>query len=85
MNDLHNGICGMHCGYRTLAARVIPSRVLLADHRQDCAEYVKKCRTCQENGPLIRQPPTNLQAISAPWPFARWGVDILGPFPPVTG
>jgi len=23
MNELHNGVCGMHCGHRTLAARVI--------------------------------------------------------------
>jgi len=20
--------------------------------------------------------------ISSPWPFAQWGIDIIGPFPP---
>jgi len=74
----------MHCGHKTLAARVIRAGYYRPTVRQDCAEYVKKYRSCQENGLLIRQLPTNLQTISAPWPFARWGVDILGPSPLAT-
>jgi len=83
MNELHNGICGIHFGHKTLATRVVRAGYYWLTVRQDCAEYVKKCKGCQENGPLI--PPTNLQTISAPWPFAKWGMDILGPFPPETG
>jgi len=85
MNELHNDICGIHSGYKTLAARIVRAGYYWPTVRQDCAEYVKKCRSCQENEPLIRQPPTNLQTISAPWPFAKWGMDILGSFPPTTG
>jgi len=85
MNELHNDICGMHYGHRTLAARVIRVGYYWPTVRQDCVEYVKKCRGCQENDLLIRQLLTNLQTISAPWPFTRWGMDILGPFPPTTG
>jgi len=25
---------------------------------------------------LIHQPPTDLQTISSPWPFVKWGIDI---------
>jgi len=85
MNELHNGVYGMHYDHRTLAARVIWAEYYWPTIRQDCAEYVKRCRSCQENGPLIHQPPINLQAISAPWPFVKWGMDIVGPFPPTTG
>jgi len=66
MNELHNGICGMHFGHKTLAARIVRARYYWPTVRQDCAEYVKKCKSCQENGPLICQPPTDLQIISAP-------------------
>ena len=85
MNELHNDICGIYSGHKTLAARVIRAGYYWPTVRQNCAEYVKKCRSCQENGPLIHQPPTNLQTISASWPFAKWGMNILGPFPPATG
>ena len=27
----------------------------------------------------------HLNPISSPWPFAQWGLDILGPFPRATG
>jgi len=84
MNELHNGVCGMHCGHRTLAVRVIRAGYYWPTVRQDWAEYVKKCKSCQENGPLIHQPPTDLQTISAPWPFAKWEIDIVRPFPPAT-
>ena len=35
-------------------------------------------------------PPTHqlgkhLNPINSPWPFAQWGLDILGPFPRATG
>jgi len=37
------------------------------------------------NEPFIHQLLTDLQAISAPWPFDKWGMDIIRPFPPATG
>ena len=38
-------------------------------------------KTC----PLIHQPAGHLNPISSPWPFAQWGLDILGPFPQAIG
>jgi len=54
MNELHNSMCGMHCGQRTLATRVIRAGYNLPTVRQDCLEYVNRCKGYQENGPLIR-------------------------------
>jgi hypothetical protein len=33
----------------------------------------------------MKNPPKNLSPISSPWPFAKWGVDIVGPMPPRKG
>ncbi|RDX67047.1 Retrovirus-related Pol polyprotein from transposon 17.6, partial [Mucuna pruriens] len=32
-----------------------------------------------------RDTPEQLHSITSPWPFYKWGVDILGPFPPAPG
>ena len=52
--------------------------------QKDVAEYVRKCEQCEKHAPLIHQPTGHLNLISSPWPFAQWGLDILGPFPRVT-
>ncbi|MCI72910.1 gypsy retrotransposon integrase-like protein, partial [Trifolium medium] len=30
-------------------------------------------------------PPVELKMLSTPWPFAWWGIDLLGPFPTAVG
>ncbi|XP_055806926.1 uncharacterized protein LOC129875681 [Solanum dulcamara] len=45
----------------------------------DCCKYVQKCHQCQVHGDLIRVPPDELNAMSSPWPFVAWGMDIIGP------
>ncbi|GLU14098.1 hypothetical protein SLE2022_306870 [Rubroshorea leprosula] len=42
--------------------------------------YVKKCPTCQFNANDIHMPGEMLSSLTSPWPFAQWGVDLLGPF-----
>ena len=35
--------------------------------------------------PNIHQPGGTLNPLSSPWPFAQWGLDIVGPFPKAAG
>ncbi|RTK47865.1 hypothetical protein DRJ72_14630, partial [Enterococcus faecalis] len=30
-------------------------------------------------------PPEELISVTSPWPFAKWGLDLLGPFPQGSG
>ena len=53
--------------------------------QKDAAEYVRKCEQCQKHAALIHQPAGHLNPVSSPWPFAQWGLDIIGPFPRATG
>ncbi|XP_055835250.1 uncharacterized protein LOC129903732 [Solanum dulcamara] len=48
----------------------------------DCCKYVRKCHQCQVHSDLIRVPPHKLNAMSSPWPFVAWGMDIIGPIEP---
>ncbi|XP_057418257.1 uncharacterized protein LOC130712437 [Lotus japonicus] len=42
----------------------------------------EKCEKCQVFADLHKAPPEVLSSMSSSWPFAMWGVDILGPFTP---
>jgi transposase InsO family protein len=41
---------------------------------------VKRCEACQFHAKQIHQPAQELKTIPLTWPFAVWGLDILGPF-----
>jgi len=49
--------------------------------QKEAHEYVKKCDQCQRIAPNIHQSGGILNPLSNPWPFAQWGLDIVGPFP----
>ncbi|KAK0580388.1 hypothetical protein LWI29_001267 [Acer saccharum] len=44
-----------------------------------------RCEACQKIANNIRQPPELLQSITLPWPFAMWGIDLIGPMPTAAG
>ena len=48
---------------------------------KDAQAYVKAYDKCQRFSNLIRQPSEELTPMTAPWSFAQWGLDIIGPFP----
>ncbi|RDX88243.1 hypothetical protein CR513_30191, partial [Mucuna pruriens] len=43
--------------------------------------FVRRCDKCQRFAEGHKAPPEKLHTVTSPWPFCRWGVDILGPFP----
>ena len=47
--------------------------------RADAANYTKKCDRCQRLAPILKSPMQDLISIASPWPFAQWGIDIVGP------
>jgi hypothetical protein len=48
---------------------------------QDATTIVQSCDACQFHAKQVHQPALGLQTIPLSWPFAVWGLDILGPFP----
>ena len=49
--------------------------------KADAADYVKKCDPCQRMSPILKASAQELISISSPWPFAQWGIYIIGLFP----
>ena len=79
--ELHEEVYGGHAGGHSLAHRAMTQGFWWPKMQNDAAKYVQKCERCQKHAHLIHQPAGHLNPISSPWPFAQWGLDILGPFP----
>ena len=48
--------------------------------QKDAIAYIKTCDKCQRFANLIQQLSKELTPMLVPWPFAQWGLDIMGPF-----
>ena len=83
--ELHNEVCGNHVGGCSLAHRAMTQGFWWPLMQREATEYVRKCEQCQKHAPLIHQPTGHLNPISSLWPFAQWGLDILGLFPRAMG
>ena len=53
--------------------------------KADAKALVQRCERCQKHARIQHTPSFELQSITSPWPFAQWGLDILGPFPIAPG
>nr|KYP60272.1 Copia protein [Cajanus cajan] len=71
----------MHSGACSMVTRVLRAGYYWPTLKLDCQTYVQKCKECQQFSNTHRQPPEALYQMMSLWPFAQWGMDILGPFP----
>ncbi|KAI3446714.1 hypothetical protein Pfo_003379 [Paulownia fortunei] len=85
LREIHEGICGNHLGGKSLAAKALRQGYFWPTIQNDARELVMRCRACQEHANIQHRPAAPLHPIESPYPFAQWGMDIVGPFPPATG
>jgi len=81
LKEIHEGVCGSHSGGRMLAHKAVRAGYYWPTMNQESMEIVRRCDKCQRFAKLQTNPPTELSSFSSPWPFAQWGVDIVGPMP----
>ncbi|CAL2239171.1 unnamed protein product [Prunus armeniaca] len=81
LREVHSGICGDHSGSRSLAHKVFRQGYFWPTLHQDANTLVKKCDKCQRFGSVPHIPAEPLSPIVSPWPFAQWGLDLIGPMP----
>ncbi|XP_064983502.1 uncharacterized protein LOC135623960 [Musa acuminata AAA Group] len=83
--EIHEGTCGEHIGGRILAHKTLRQGYYWPTMRRDARMHVQRCIPCQEHARTPRLPAVPLAPIDCAWPFAQWGLDILGPFPLAAG
>ncbi|XP_062104043.1 uncharacterized protein LOC133815192 [Humulus lupulus] len=85
LEEIHEGTCGNHIGGRSLAHKALTAGYYWPYMMTEAQDYAKKCDKCQRFAPTIHQPAQTLHSIIAPWPFAKWGMDVVGELPKAAG
>ena len=81
MREVYEGICENHSGSRSLVHKLVRAGYYWPTIQADAEAYVKAYDKCQRFSNIIRQTTEELAPMTAPWPFAQWELDIIGPFP----
>jgi transposase InsO family protein len=81
LQDVHAGVCGHHTAPRTLVGNAFRQGFYWPTAVADASEIVRTCEGCQFYARKSNLPPQVqfLQTIPVTWPFAVWGLDIIGP------
>ena len=81
MAETHEGSAGNHLGGWALALKVKSLGLYWPTMITDCEAYAHKCDMCQRHASNIHSPTEILRTMTAPYPFMRWAMDIIGPMP----
>ncbi|XP_072064280.1 uncharacterized protein [Arachis hypogaea] len=81
LSEVHEGCCDHHIGGKALARKLVRASYYWLSMMEVSKEFVKKCKSCQENANFYRAPAAELSLLTASRPFLQWGIDLLRPFP----
>jgi len=82
LQEVHEGICSIHASGHMVARKIQRAGYFWMTLEKDCIDYVRKCHKCQVHNDKVNAPPTTLFNLASPWPFAMWGIDVIGPVNP---
>jgi hypothetical protein len=80
LDEIHAGTCGNHAASRTLVGKAFQAGFYWPSAVADAEKLVHHCEGCQFFTKQIHVLSHELQTIPASWPFACWGLDMIGPF-----
>ena len=81
LEEVHRGIYGDHMGAKSLVRKIVKACYFWPIMQQDALDFIKKCDSCQRYGNVQRVSRKKMMTFTSPWPFAQWGINIMGPLP----
>ncbi|KAK1610135.1 hypothetical protein QYE76_033808 [Lolium multiflorum] len=78
LREIHAGDCGHHAAPRSLVAKAFRLGFYWLTAKEDADKIVKTCRGCQYYATQPNAPAQELKTIPITWPFAVWGLDMVG-------
>src|ERR1044071_8198016 len=85
IKDIHKGSCRLHAGPRMVVAKLMNAGYYWPEMHMDAVAELRKCKSCQRHAPGTLRPKNNLIPVTAAWPFQKWAIDLVGPFPTAPG
>jgi hypothetical protein len=78
LKDIHVGVCGHHASSRAIAAKAFRAGFYWLTAIENAKDIVRRCEACQRFASRPHAPAAKLQPIPLSWPFAQWGLDMVG-------
>jgi transposase InsO family protein len=78
LRDIHAGVCGHHATPRTLVGNTFLQGFYWPTAVVDASEIVRTCEGSQFYARKTNLPAHVLQTVPVTWPFAVWGLGIVG-------
>jgi hypothetical protein len=85
LREIHQGECGHHASSRALVSKAFRHGFYWPTALQEVEDLVQKCNGCQRYAHQIHQLASALKTIPLTWPFAVWGLDMVGAFKQARG
>jgi hypothetical protein len=85
LQEIHKGVCGNHAASHTLVGKAFRSGFYWPPALADAEALVRRCTNCQFFGKQPNIPAHNLITVPPSWPFACWGLDMIGPLTTAPG
>jgi hypothetical protein len=85
LEEIHKDVCGNHTSSRTLVSKAFRWAFYWPTALGDAEELVRRCQGCQYFAKQRHIPTYKLITIPPTWPFACWGIDMIGPLPTAPG
>jgi hypothetical protein len=85
LKEIHEGLCANHATSRTLVSKTFRSGLYWPTALADAEALVHRCTNCQFFSKQPHVPAHNLITIPPSWPFACWGLDMIGPLTTAPG
>jgi hypothetical protein len=81
LEEIHKCVCGNHASSRTHVSKAFRRAFYWPTALGDAEELVRRCQGCQYFAKQQHVPAYKLVTILPTWPFACWGLDMIGPLP----
>jgi hypothetical protein len=81
LEEIHKGVCDNHASSCTLVSKAFRLAFYWPTALGDAEELVRRCQGCQYFAKQQHIPAYKLVTIPPTWPFASWGLDMIGPLP----
>ncbi|XP_071739263.1 uncharacterized protein [Rutidosis leptorrhynchoides] len=79
IQEMHEGICGLHAGPRSVVAKIMWLGYYWPTMHHDATMVLQACESCQIHSNVPRLPKQELVSVTSAWPFMKRGIDIVGP------
>ena len=77
MEDIHEGTFGTHSSGHIMTTKILRAGYYWSTMEVDCYQHSRTCHKCQIYVDKVHVPPVPLNILTAPWPFAMWGIDMI--------